>query len=102
MNHAYHDTLDLSGSDLDRSESKARKQDEAVLAFFKAHPGEKFTPWECWERIGKPLITSVRRAITNLERSGKILKLDEKKREREGSFNYVWVYPVKYVQGRIM
>lgn len=52
---------------------KAREQEEAILAFFRATPGA-WSPSQVWQRVsplmrdGVPLwpVTSVRRAITNL------------------------------------
>lgn len=52
------------------TESRARRQDGAVLAFFRARPGERFTPSRVHEYFPQWPLTSIRRSLTNLTGRG--------------------------------
>lgn len=65
MNH-YNTTHETGVTRL-HCQSVAERQEDTVLRFFKAHPGELFTPSEINQRVLPGAeITSVRRAITDL------------------------------------
>jgi hypothetical protein len=55
-------------------EEKAAKQEDLVLAWFRAHPGHRAGPSEVWVAMGGQAkgwpLTSVRARITTLERRG--------------------------------
>ena len=92
MKQSFHNTINLNGSSLDRAEDKARTQEERELAFFISHSGGLFTPFDVWGKVfllHEP-ITSVRRAMTNLERSGYLEKTDIMKPGNYGKPNFCW------------
>lgn len=77
----YYDTTPMSRDEAIRSVRTARRQEEAVLAFFRAAPAGRFAPSQVMaacERQGKrwPL-TSIRRAITNLTSAGALVHLHD-------------------------
>lgn len=90
---SFHNTIDIEGKELIAHESRARSQEEKILEFFKKNPGRKFTPIQVLDHFGLPerRITSVRRAISNLTYAGFLLKTTQKKMERFGSKNYMWM-----------
>lgn len=72
-------------------ERRAQRQDALILAVFRARPGQHLTPWEVFailaeERIcngrkgAAPLITSVRRGITNLTARELLIHHDKDRR----------------------
>jgi hypothetical protein len=75
---SYHNTNRESGEALQASRRQAGRQQDAVLAFFQAHPDTPFAPHEIQVLVlpGAPL-TSIRRAITNLTTSGLLEKTDQ-------------------------
>jgi len=78
---------------LKESRRKAAKQEELVLAFFKSNPNKAYTPPEIMEAMrmrGKVCpLTSWRRAITNLEQSGELIKVGQRN-GMYGKRNYTW------------
>lgn len=92
--YRYHDTL--PGSEpIDLYEDKAKKQDHVILSFFKSNLGKAYTPFEIWEKMQHVPITSVRRAITNLEKCGWLIKLNKKKPGGYGRNNCMWTARIK-------
>ncbi len=97
--NSYHDTNHVPEHELPVRKEKAQKQQEVILAWLKEREGEKYTPWEVWDKCfsgRRPPITSVRRSLTNLVTAGKLRDTrltQEKKIEREGNWNYFWYYP---------
>ncbi len=71
----YHNTTPIHGHSLMDAVQRAKHQDEAVLAFFDR--GGVWSPSQVWgygNRCGRQwLLTSVRRAISNLTKSGKLV-----------------------------
>lgn len=97
MNHHYHNTTNSEGADLIKKEYKAHSLETKIYKYLKVRPGHKYTPWEIWEWCcgQQHLITSVRRALSNLVKSGHLKDTrgtDEKKMERQGDWNYFWYY----------
>jgi hypothetical protein len=98
--NSYHNTTSSEGTDLKRKEYKAHSLEMKILKYLRARAGYKYTPWEIWEWCceEKHLITSVRRALSNLVKSGDLKDTrftPEKKMERQGDWNYFWYYPKK-------
>jgi len=88
---SYYNTTNLADSALSEAERQAMTQEEAILAFFAAHPEKQFTPFEVQEHaLPGATITSVRRAITNLTDEGRLEKTDQTRMERYGKVNYLW------------
>ena len=75
----YYDTTDLSRTELEKAIESAGKQDGKILAFFKKHPDEDFTPYEVHHRIfdKKTPIGSIRRSITNLTGWNLLIKIKD-------------------------
>lgn len=78
MTHSFHNTVHLTGYDLSVAIQKAKNQEAVVLAIMSS--GRLMSPSEVWkvgEQAGKRwLLTSVRRAISNLEDDGALIKTD--------------------------
>ncbi len=77
--HSYHNTTNVSGDQLARYQDKALSQDQRLLAYFKLVYNSgggyiQLTPTMARQNIfsNKVLITSVRRALSNLTRDGKL------------------------------
>ena len=87
----YFNTTQLNGSDLDHARRKAKTQEDRVLAFFNLRPAYLYTPFEVQEKVmpGVP-ITSVRRAITNLEKAGHLIKTRVMGAGKYGVRNHCW------------
>lgn len=100
MNH-FHNTIQLAGAPLATAERAAMTQEDKILAFFQRKPGAFYTPFQVQalapEMRDVP-ITSVRRAITNLTRSGRLRKSERTQQELYGMPNHTWYYPVKVGQ----
>jgi hypothetical protein len=99
MSFSYHDSVDEKGATLDLYEEKATDQESVILEFLRLHPGVGYTPFEILEKYPnpKPPITSVRRAITNLEHKHKdqpfgVRKSTTKRKGEYGRDNFVWFY----------
>ena len=88
---SFYNTIELNGSDLDRAKKRADTQESKVLAFFNLRPAYLYTPFEVQEKVmpGVP-ITSVRRAITNLEKAGHLRKTKVRGVGKYGVPNYCW------------
>jgi len=79
------------GSHLRDSQEKAVRQQDVILYFFQIHRHGYFTPFDVQYRakLNNP-ITSIRRAITNLERAGKLIKTNIMKTGIYGKQNHTW------------
>jgi len=103
--HYYDTTNELVR--IDEYEEKAASQNDRILAFFKAHPGQAFTPAEVWKALdpdGISPITSYRRSITNLTKRGLLIHLKEEKDKKNGIYgrsNDTWIYPMEVTQGKL-
>ena len=87
----YHNTLNETGNQLLYSKARARSQQERILAFFCCYPGQYFTPFDIQRRVlpGAP-ITSIRRAITNLQQAGQLDKTGIMVMGDHGKNNHCW------------
>ncbi len=95
MSKDYYNTINESGPILKKSSSKAKKQKEQILAIYK-HTLRPMTPAEIWESYGfknnNTPLTSVRRAITNLEADGLLKKTNIQKPGLYGKTNFCWIH----------
>ena len=68
----FHNTINAQDEELKQHEVKAITQGDRILRMFRGHPERNFTPCEIQEKLWSdaPLLTSVRRSITNLTRDG--------------------------------
>jgi hypothetical protein len=90
-NQSYYNTTSKEGEQLEISTEKAKSQEELVLDLFQKNEYHNFTPFEVLESLGlKAPVTSIRRAMTNLTKAGKLRKLDIKRRGDYGEPNYTW------------
>ena len=97
----YHNSTDLEGKALETSVRKAKTQEEAIYALFKARPSDILTPFEVQRLLDNQFvpITSIRRAISNLTREEKLVKTPYKKKGEYGALNYTW--KLNLFQGQI-
>jgi Fe2+ or Zn2+ uptake regulation protein len=99
----FHDTVPAPIELLGKYRKKAVRQKEIVLQFFRDRYSMNFTPAEVHKFISMRgdsiLLTSVRRAITDLTKEGKLTKCDYSER-REGGYghpNRTWRYTRNFV-----
>src|SRR5688500_5945232 len=90
---SYYNTNCLSPEELKEACRKAAKQEECILTYLK-NRREPFSPSEIHERmqrIGKKWpIQSVRRALTNLQKSGDLVKTDLFTKGPYGAKEHKW------------
>lgn len=98
----FHDTVPQPEERLGEAREKAMRQNAIILDFFQTYKGN-YTPYEVWEYFqrfeGDILLTSVRRSITNLTKSGRLIKCQwsESKEGKYGKLNRTWKYNKDYV-----
>lgn len=89
----FYNTIGLTGRDLFKSEEKAKRQEDIILQVF-AEDGEEMTPFEVSRELETQgyeyPITSIRRSITNLTKSGKLEKTLVRRNGVYGQKNYTW------------
>jgi len=89
---SFFNSIGLDGNKLNKAVSDADSQEDKIYIFFTLCPTQSFTPFEILRcvNLGENVpITSVRRAMSNLEKKGLIEKVG--KREGEyGMDNYTW------------
>lgn len=84
---SYFNTTNESGTTLKNNVAKAKSQEEDILILFKMITNQ--SPSEILLLTDYP-ITSIRRALTNLTKQGKLIKTDEKRIGMYGRSEYVW------------
>lgn len=101
--YSYHDTVPAKNHDLDQFEAKAKAQDDIILAFFKKHPFEAFTPFQVHRMSGleKCPITSIRRSMTNLTKKGHLRTIKQTTREQYGRDNRQWTLVINTRQPKL-
>lgn len=89
-NTTFHNTTHLTGIELQTEIDKAKTQQDKVLTAFK-ESGKEMTPFEVQELLGDDaIITSVRRAISNLTRDGFLKQTGDYRLGKYGKKNFVW------------
>ncbi|MCK5613872.1 hypothetical protein KAR91_69055 [Candidatus Pacearchaeota archaeon] len=83
----YHNTTNIDGEELARAEMSASSQDKVVLEWFRLH--RKGGPSNLASKFPWP-ITSIRRAISNLTKSGFLEKTELKQSGLYGKKEYIW------------
>jgi Fe2+ or Zn2+ uptake regulation protein len=90
---SFFNTINATGQDLFSANERAVRQEDLVLRIFSEVQRE-MTPFEVDERLRRNgfnyPITSVRRSITNLTKSGKLEKTSIKRIGEYGQVNYTW------------
>lgn len=98
MSESYHNTVPESGETLQVYKDKAATQDKRVLDFFKSNSRAMLSPSEIlylvFEGEGVPL-TSVRRAISNLDKKGLIFRTKLTIEGQYGRQEGTWMYKQK-------
>ena len=91
MSKSYYNTTNEKGATLFDSERKAQSQEEKILTFFQTHL-DQFSPTSIKRLVlpNSPL-TSIRRAITNLTKAGKLKKTGIKVLGTYGKLEHCWV-----------
>lgn len=94
MENSYHNTNRESGETLINSNIKAKTQEDAIFKIFKDKI--KLTASEAWilYNSNPTPITSIRRAITNLCKDGKLMKTDDTKEGIYGKKEHVYAIRV--------
>ena len=87
----FYNTTNLNGADLKKSRGRAESQTEKILRFLLAHPDRAFTPAEVYRAMDGFLLTSVRRSMSDLTKSGDLIKTDSQALGQFGSANYKWM-----------
>lgn len=92
MQTSFYNTIEASGQQLIDFEQKAQTQEELILSCFKQYNKIDLIPDEvqdlCW--LSETPITSIRRAITNLTKQGKLIKTTNQRKGRYGKMTYAW------------
>jgi len=88
---SYYNTNKEKYEVLDRSQKKTERQANVILNFFESNPNKLYTPFEVKDtlRLACP-ITSVRRAITDLENKNKLVKTNLMRQGIYGKQNHTW------------
>lgn len=89
MENSFYNTTNESGQQLEIFEQTAKNQEHQIMKIMQLY--KKLSPSDVWKWYGKSIpLTSVRRALTNLSKQGKLIKTDEKKKGIYGRDEYVW------------
>ena len=87
----FFNTNNETGATLTASKVKAAGQQGLILEYFEAHMNGYFNPFDIQYRVKlNAPITSIRRAMTNLEKVGKIIKTSKMKSGKYGKQNHTW------------
>ena len=87
----FYNTINETDETLAESRKKAARQEQVILHLFKRYT--RLTPTIVYTRHfikGDPPITSIRRAFTDLTKSGQITKTDLKQKGMYGKNEHVW------------
>ena len=87
----YYNTTNLKGDELKTSQKKAVSQEQKLLEIFKNHQ-IPLSPTEVRRNFTSPFapLTSIRRALSNLTRDGKLEKTSKKKLGMYGKLEHCW------------
>lgn len=89
----WYNTTQEAPAQLEVFQQKAKKQEDIILYIFDQHP-DGLSPWQtfriCNVSGARYPITSVRRAITNLQKNGKLVKTGKQVMGPYGVREYVW------------
>lgn len=98
----FHNTEGLIGDKLQAREMRADAQGRIILAYFRQHPGESFTPYQIMRALGfGPFqLQSVRRSLTNLTQCIEhyLYMTGEKRVEQCGDENNCWALNTRVPQ----
>lgn len=88
---SFHNSTNETGQTLAAYRQSAMKQEEAVLALFRARR-LPMSPSEVWRHYGADLtpLTSIRRAMTDLTEAGLLERLEVKVEGHYGRPEHLW------------
>ena len=87
----YFNTTNVRGDDLRKEWKNANAQEQKIVAVFQSVLGYFLSFFEVLERSGlRALITSIRRAMTNLTREGVLEKTEVTRMGPYGKPSYCW------------
>ena len=97
MGSSFFNTLNFSGTELERENARAMRQEELVLAIFKANPTKEISPTQLHEAFVKkyhlnPPLTSIRRSLTNLTGRLEIIKTENMVKGNYHLPQHTWKY----------
>lgn len=98
MGQGFFNTVGLEGQALIQFTESALSHKSLVLRFFELNSGKAYTPIEAHTQLQikgcARLLTSTRRAISDLTEEGELVKLpkEKQKKERYGMLNNRWQY----------
>lgn len=88
---SFHNTIHLPGEELRIADKACRHQEEVVIKCFKQSIHALLTPPEVHLMAGQQWpLTSIRRAITNLTKAGKLEKTAVQRKGIYGTLNNCW------------
>ena len=89
----FYETIDQVGSALTESNKKTRKQEDLIYSLFVKR-NQPLSPSMVLSQSGLNCpITSIRRAITDLTNSGRIVKTDRQVKGMYGKAEHLWELP---------
>tara|TARA_R110002020_G_scaffold221997_2_gene430306 strand:- start:5309 stop:5584 length:276 start_codon:yes stop_codon:yes gene_type:complete len=87
---SYYNTTNLKGDELKTSHKKTISQEQKILEIFKNHQ-IPLSPTDIFSNFFKKTpLTSIRRALSNLTRDGKLEKISKKKIGSYGKPEHCW------------
>lgn len=88
----FYNTTHMSESEVKKRCHDIRWQNGRILKFFQDNPAGYFTPFEVQDlaALDRMPITSIRRAMHTLTRSGLLIKTDRLKEGEYGAKNHTW------------
>jgi hypothetical protein len=95
MSKGYYNTNEEQGATLKESEARAQQQESEILDFFREYRHSDFTPCEVAKAMPHMLLTSVRRAITNLTDQGFLLQTEVLRMGIYGKRVHTWKFKAK-------
>lgn len=89
---SFYNTINEKGETLKESENKTQNQEEQILTWFKSHNTALLTAFEVQGYVfGNTVpVTSVRRALSDLQAKGKVIKTDHMRNGLYGKSNHCW------------
>jgi hypothetical protein len=94
---SFYNTIHLQGSNLAKAKKQAETQESKILAFLQANKEQSFTKHEIKTALvnlgkigGNTPESSISRALSNLHKEGKILKLEEMRLGEFDKKNHLW------------
>jgi len=101
---AFYNTIHAEGVELNNYDDKAHSQQDLIISLFHYKANEyktysfEMTPYEVSRYFPEWPITSIRRAMTNLTKEGKLVKTNKQRTGGYGKPNYTWRLKTKQLQ----